>query len=213
MMVLFATSLPARAASTETAVTVERSPASARIDERDFAGMGYLFPLRLTLVYGGVLDGALGGVNGASHELLLIRPQRSFRIHFRLISSVESLASLLPPSADGLRPPAPAIQAKPLQLRWTPTWRSHLGAVMSFVLPGTGQFIQEDERALGVLFLLSDLFFVSASVLALFAPSELAPHQRRFVGGTFAGLALTTSFVSSIHAFRAGRVRSQVKAE
>jgi hypothetical protein len=75
---------------------------------------------------------------------------------------------------------------------------------MSFVLPGTGQFIQRDERAIGVLFLASDLFFLTASMLAFFGPSQLAPSHRKIVGGTFVGLALTTSLLSSVHAFKAG---------
>jgi len=172
--------------------------------------MGYLFPLRLTLVYGGGLEGSFGGVDSGEGEMLLLRPQRSVRIRFRLIESVEPLAQLLAADVTGLRPPALPIEKQTLQLKWKPTWRSHLGAVMSFVLPGTGQFIQKDERAIGVLFLVSDLFFLTASVLAFVGPNQLQPAHRRLVGGTFAGLALTTSILSSVHAFRAGRVPAAV---
>lgn len=180
---------------------LERTP----VTERSFVGMGYRFPLRLTLLYGGSLEGALGGVDSGSKELLLLRPQRSVRVHFRLIDKVEPLAPLLAPNALGLRPPAPAVAASSLKLKWKPTWRSHLGAVMSFVLPGTGQFIQRDERAIGVLFLASDLFFLTAGMLAFFGPSQLAPSHRKLVGGTFIGLAITTSLLSSLHAFKAGK--------
>jgi len=178
----------------------------APITADSFSGMDYLFPLRLTLVYGGGLEGSFGGVDKGERELLLLRPQRSVRVRFSLIEGVEPLAPLLAVDETGLRPAAPGIEKRALELKWTPTWRSHLGAVMSFVLPGTGQFIQKDERALGVLFLASDLFFLTASILAFFGPSQLQPAHRRLVGGTFAGLALTTSVISSIHAFRAGRV-------
>jgi|GEM_PF-4766384 len=179
---------------------VERTP----VTERSFDGMSYRFPLRLILLYGGSLEGALGGVDSAANELLLMRPQRSVRVHFKLIDKIEPLAPLLTADALGVRPPAPSVAGSALKLKWKPTWRSHLGAVMSFVLPGTGQFIQRDERAIGVLFLASDLFFLTASMLAFFGPSQLAPSHRKIVGGTFAGLALTTSLLSSIHAFKAG---------
>ncbi len=195
------------------AKTLDTSVRDAPVTARSFAGMRYLLPLRLTLRYGGGLDGALGGVDAASHELLLIRPHRSFRIHFSLITQVEPLGPLLPPTGAGLLPPAPPIEPLALKLKWKPTWRSHLGAVMSFVLPGTGQFIQKDERAIGVLFLVSDLFFLTAGVLALFGPSQLQTAQRRLVGGTFFGLALTTSVLSSVHAFRAGRVPAQAMGD
>ncbi len=175
------------------------------ITASSFSGMGYLFPLRLTLVYGGGLEGSLGGVDSGGQEVLVLRPQRSVRVRFSLIEGVEPLAQLLAADAKGLRPPAPPIEMQVLTLKWKPTWRSHLGAVMSFVVPGTGQFIQRDERAIGVLFLVSDLFFLTASVLAFVGPSQLQPAHRRLVGGTFAGLALTTSIISSVHAFRAGR--------
>ena len=78
---------------------------------------------------------------------------------------------------------------------------------MSFVVPGTGQFIQEDEVGVGVLFLVSDLFFITSAVLAFVGPSNLGLTERRAVGGTFIALALSTSVLASVHAFRAGRVR------
>jgi hypothetical protein len=172
--------------------------------------MGYMFPLRLQLVYGGSIDGGFGGVDPAAREILLVRPRRSFRVHFSLIDSVVPLAPLLPEDESGQRPDPPPISAEqPLELRWRPTWRSHLGAVMSFLLPGTGQFIQRDQVGVGVLFLVSDLFFVTAGVLALFGPSQMAPSHRRGVGGTFIALALSTSILSSVHAFRAGRIQTQ----
>ncbi|MBJ96300.1 MAG: hypothetical protein CMP23_17700 [Rickettsiales bacterium] len=178
----------------------------AGVDESSFAGIGLRFPLRLRLAYGGLLEGALGGLDRHASELLLIRPQRSLRVHFKLIASVESLVPLLPADENGRLPPAPSVaRSDALELKWRPTWRSHLGAVMSFVVPGTGQFLHRDERALGVLFLVSDLFFVGAGLLAFFGPSELNSSQRRGVGGTFLGLALTTSVLSSVHAFQAGR--------
>ncbi len=185
----------------------ERSDAARpRIDLR---GMGHLFPLRLHLVHGGRIDGALGGVDLAADELLLVRPRRSFRVHFSLIEAVTPRAQLLPPGEDGQLPAPPLISdSTRLKLRWRPTWRSHLGAVMSFVVPGTGQFIQEDEVGVGILFLVSDLFFITAAVLAFVGPSNLRLAERRAVGGTFVALALSTSILSSVHAFRAGRVRA-----
>ena len=177
----------------------------------DFRGMGYMFPLRLKLVYGGAVEGRLGGVDPAAREVLLVRTRRSFRVHFSLIDSVIPLATLLPEDELGKRPDPPPISAQqPLELRWRPTWRSHLGAVMSFILPGTGQFIQKDQVGVGVLFLVSDVFFVTAAVLAFVGPSQMGPSARRSVGGTFVALALSTSILSSVHAFRAGRTQTRV---
>jgi len=186
----------------------EAEQARPPISSTNFRGMGYLFPLRLQLVYGGSVDGAMGGVDSERGELLLVRPRRSFRVHFSLIDSVTPLAQLLPVDESGRRPDPPEMkETTTLEFRWRPTWRSHVGAVMSFVAPGTGQFIQKDQVGVGVLFLVSDLVFIAAGVLAFVGPSDLGRSQRRLVGGTFVGLALTTSILSSIHAFHAGRVR------
>ena len=179
----------------------------------DFSGMGFLFPLRLHLVRGGHIDGQVAGVDAGLGELLLVTgPGQEVRIDYLLLDALTPLAAL--PAADsplaGRTPPGLASAAVVSRLR--PTWRSGLGLTLNLLAPGTGHFIQTDEKSLGFLFLGMDVFFLAAGSLAAFAPSRLSAQERVFFGGAFFAFDLLTRGIGAAHAFGLGRERIQVLA-
>lgn len=180
-----------------------RSPAT-------FEGMAWLFPLRLHLSHGGHVDGGMGGVDRETGELLLILPTDAFRVHLSLVDAVTPLG-VLPRPVDGVMPAAPAALQENAYYRLRPTWRSHLGVALSILMPGTGQWIQKEDRELGALFFGSYLFLVGAAVMALVAPSAHSPIQRRITAGVLFGLAGTVTISSGAHAWVAGRERVEVR--
>ena len=176
-----------------------------------FDGMAYLFPMRLHLSRGGHVDGGLGGVDPETGELLLVLPTASFLVHLTLVEAVTPLGKLPRPVAGLLQPPPPLLNPE-IEYRLRPTWRSHLGVVLSVFLPGSGQWIQKTDRELGLIFFGSYLFLVGAAVLSLFAPSGHSEIQRRITAGVLFGLAATVTIGAGAHAWTKGRERVQVRA-
>ncbi|MEE2830116.1 MAG: hypothetical protein VX498_13075 [Myxococcota bacterium] len=176
-----------------------------------FEGMDYLFPLRLHLSRGGHLEGGMGGIDGDRKEVLLVFQQEALRVSFDLVLAVTPLGLLSPDPVLRSAPPPQILVERHLKYRWVPTWRSHLGVGLSFVLPGLGQFIQEREQQFGFLFLGSALASVAAGLLALYGPSNYGPQVRRGLSGVFFGLAGTVAIGAATHAHRTGRVKKLVK--
>jgi hypothetical protein len=174
-----------------------------------FSGMGYLFPLRLHLSRGGTIDGGMGGVDQDGGLLLLLLSQGDLLVDFRLIVGVTPLARLGVDdgSAEGSPAPPPLRDNLPVKFRWRPTWRSHLGVVLSFLLPGLGQFIQTRDQEAGLLVLSGVLSSVAVGLLALYGPSDYGPQARRGIAGVFFGLGGAVALGGAIHAYRIGRER------
>lgn len=177
----------------------------------DFLGMGFLFPLRLHLSRGGYVDGQIAGADDDGGELmLLVGPGRRLRIDYHLVTGVTPLGEL--PDADSAlvdqRPPA--LASLDVVYRRRPTWRSGLGFALNLLAPGTGHFIQRQERSLGFLFLGLDVFFLAAGSLAAFAPSRLSDRERVFFGAVFFALDGFTRGTAAGHAFNLGRERTAV---
>lgn len=175
-----------------------------------FDGMAYLFPLRLHLSRGGSLAGGLGGVDVSGGRLLLVLARESLLVDFGLVVGVTPLADL--PGDEVLRgaPPPPLVDAVPVKYRWRPTWRSHLGVLLSFVLPGAGQFIQKKDRELGFLVMAGVASSVATGLLALYAPSSYGARSRATIGGLLFGLGGTVAVGGAIHAYQTGRERRPV---
>ena len=176
----------------------------------DFLGMTYLFPLRLHLSRGGYVDGGLGGVDALQGRMLLVLQNESLPIAFPLIARVTPLGRLSPDPALRLAEPPGLRSDIPVKYRWQPTWRSHLGVLLSFVVPGAGQFIQERDQPIGFLFLGAALSSVGVGLLALYGPSSYTQRSRHALGGLFFGLAGTVAVGAAVHAHRTGRERRPV---
>jgi hypothetical protein len=175
-----------------------------------FGGMDYLFPLRLHLVRGGFIEGTMGGMDEVEGEFLLLRPGDAFRIDVRLIDSVTPLGRI-PVGREGIKAPPPMLVERHSEFRWRPTWRSGAGLALSFLLPGAGQWIQESHQELGFIFLGGAAFFVATGLLALYAPSQYGPVQRRILSGIMFGMAGTVSITAGAHAWTTGRRRVEVE--
>ena len=176
-----------------------------------FAGMGYLFPLRLHLTRGGSVEGTLGGVDVDGGRLLLMLSRGELLVDFRLVRTVTPLAPLLRGDGPGGLVAPPILKnARSVRYRWKPTWRSHLGVALSFLVPGLGQFIQTRDRHVGILVLSGALSSVAVGLLALYGPSTYGPQARRGVAGVFFGLGGAVAVGGAIHAFRTGRERVAV---
>ena len=135
----------------------------------------------------------------------------SVAIDFSLILTVTPLGLPRDPrGAEGELLSEPEIDADPA-VRWVlrPTWRSHLGATLSALVPGTGQFIQKEERWLGGVFLGTWSFLVASAMLALFAPSDQPTQVRSGLAVGFLGVAGGFNVLSAVHAHRAGRERTR----
>jgi hypothetical protein len=208
-------SMPASAAEEEAAWAPDDGRRSSLTrTPPTFEGMAYLFPLRLHLIRGGYLDGTMGGVDRDRGELLLVLPTATLEIDLGLIDAVTPLGILPAPGSEEAAEPAPAmLTAVHTEYRLRPTWRSGLGLALSFLLPGTGQFIQEDRKDLGFLFLGGAGFFVAGGLLALFAPSAYGPNGRVAVSSVMFGLAGTVAIGAGVHAWQAGRRRVPVEVK
>ncbi len=90
-----------------------------------------------------------------------------------------------------------------------PTWRSHLGAAMSAIIPGTGQFLQKSEQWLGGVFLATWSFLVAGGLLAMFAPGNQTQSVRTGMAAGFLGVAGGFNVLAAVHAHQAGRERTR----
>jgi hypothetical protein len=183
--------------------------------DASFHGLLPLDPVRLHLDRGGFAEGALGGVDRERGVVVLLEPGRALEVGLELISAVTALRpdAARRDEAGALRPePVPA--SSPSQVRYAvrPTWRSHLGLALSFVVPGTGQFIQEENRRVGWIFLSAWTFVVSAGVLALVVPSPPPTEERIAIAASFFAVGVGFNVTAAIHAFQQGRRRVPVPA-
>lgn len=179
--------------------------------EPAFAGMGYLFPLRLDLTRGGTVAGTMGGIDADGGQLLLLLSRGDLLVDFRLIRKVTPLAPLLRGDGPGGLVAPPILKNNlSVRYRWRPTWRSHLGVALSFLVPGLGQFIQTQDRHVGFIVLSGALSAVAIGLLALYGPSSYGPQARRGIAGVFFGLGGSVALGGAIHAYRAGRERVPV---
>jgi hypothetical protein len=188
--------------------------ASAR-SESGFHGLFALDPVRLHLIRGGHADGPLGGVDPDKGAVLLLQPLAPVWIDLTLLTSVTPLRFDRPQRDEaGALLPEPLPSSDPVGARMAlrPTWRSHLGVLLSALLPGTGQFIQEDNRRVGWVFLAAWSFVVSAGVLALSVPPQPAGPDRIAAATTFFAVGAGFNITAAIHAFRQGRRRVVVPA-
>ena len=176
----------------------------------DLRGMGFLFPIRLHLSYGGFIDGKVGGLDPDSQELMLVLPLTQFRVDPVLIRAVTPLGDLPEPGSESAaRLPPPMVSASSVY-KLRPTWRSGLGMALNALAPGTGTFIQKEGKGLGFLFLGMDVFFLGAGLLAALAPSNLAQRERVFFAGVFLAFDGLTRAAGAAQAFAAGRERTLV---
>lgn|GEM_PF-1750797 len=184
-------------------------------DAAEWGGLGYLAPVRLHLDRGGFVEGAFGGVRNwvDGGEILLVLPGKAFRVELSLIDAVTPLGALQRLDTGDLSPALPLQDGLAARTVLKPTWRSHAGVALSFVIPGLGQWIQESEREMGFMFLGLTSFFVAAGTLSLYAPSRQSETERRVLGGMFYGFAVTTEIGAAIHAFQAGRRPVEVAVE
>jgi len=172
--------------------------------------MGFLFPVRLHLTRGGYIDGKLAGVDSESEEFMLMLPRTQFRVSNSVVRAVTPRSKLPEPGSVGAeRQPPPLVSAETVY-KLKPTWRSGLGLALNALAPGTGSFIQREDKSLGLLFLGMDLFFLTAGSLAAFAPSNLSTRERAFFGGIFFAFDGLTRAVAATQAFSAGRERTLV---
>jgi len=177
-----------------------------------FEGMSYLFPLRLHLTRGGHIDGAMGGYDPDTGEFLLLLPTTTLQLSVSLVDAVTPLGGLPEPDSDAASEPAPPmLSTLHTEYKMRPTWRSGLGLGLSFVMPGLGQFLQEDRKELGFLFLGGAAFFVAGGLLALLAPSSYPPTARRAIGGIMFGFAGTVAIGAGAHAWTSGKRRVEVE--
>ncbi|MCP4871883.1 MAG: hypothetical protein GY898_24515 [Proteobacteria bacterium] len=177
-----------------------------------FEGMEYLFPLRIHLTRGGHLDGGLGGYDPTTGQLLLVLKTATLEISTHLVEAVTPLGPL--PAADSdaaSAAPPPMLTRDHVEYKLRPSWRSGLGLGLSFVMPGLGQFIQEDRKEVGLLFLGGAAFFVAGGLLALFAPSSYPQRARAIVAGVMFGLSGTVAIGAGVHAWNAGKRRVAVE--
>lgn len=186
-----------------TAVT--RSPAA-------FEGLEYLTAIRLHLILGGYIEGGLGGVDLDTGDLLLVLPRSSLSIELGLVEAVTPLGRLPEPgSPEAAAPPPLMVTREHVEYRMRPSWRSGAGLALSFVLPGAGQWIQEERRELGFVFLAGAALFVGSGLLALYGPTSYTEQQRRTVGALMFGFAGSVSIFAGVHAYSAGLRRRPVK--
>ena len=179
----------------------------------DFTGMRFLFPLRLHLSRGGFLEGQIAGADELGGELLLVTsPGFQLRVDYDLVTAVTPLAPLPPAGTAAASARPPGLASVEVVYRRKPTWRSGLGLVLNLIAPGTGHFIQKDEKALGLLFLGMDLFFLAAGSLAAFAPSRLGNTERAYFSVVFFSFDALTRGIGAAHAFNVGRERRPVPA-
>jgi len=177
----------------------------------DFTGMGFLFPVRLHLTQGGHLDGKVAGLDPESGEFMFVLPLSRFRIDSTLVRALTPLAKLPEPGSDRASRLPPPLVAATTTYKMKPTWRSGLGFALNLLAPGTGSFIQKEDKELGFLFLGLDIFFVSAGLLATLAPSRLTDRQRAFFGVVFFAFDGLTRGIGAGQAFAAGRERTLVE--
>ncbi len=189
-------------------------PAAASTDatraEASFHGLHPLDLIRLHLRLGGFAEGALGGVDRDRGVMVLLEPGFALEVDLDLLAAVTPLgAARAERDEGGALLPEPRHRMDPRAVRYAlrPTWRSHVGVVLSALLPGTGQFIQEDNRRVGWIFMTAWTFVVTAGVLALVVPSFPPTEERIAVAASFFGVGLGFNITAAIHAFQQGRRR------
>ena len=191
----------------------DAAPGPSTRADAGFHGVWILDPIRLHLSRGGFAEGALGGVDRARGAVLLVEPDASLWVDLSLLSAV-SLLGASRPQRDGFGDllPEPLPRSDPAAVRYVlrPTWRSHVGVLLSTLLPGTGQFIQEENRRVGWIFLAAWTFVVAAGVLALVSPAWPPTQERATIAATFFGVGLAFNVTAAIHAFQQGRRRVPV---
>lgn len=177
----------------------------------DFTGMGFLFPVRLHLTRGGHIDGKVAGFDPETGEFMFVLPLTRFRVDSVLVRRLTPLGTLPEPGSPTASRLPPPLVAASTTYKLKPTWRSGLGLALNLVAPGTGSFIQTTDKELGFLFLGMDIFFVSAGLLAILAPSRLTDRQRAFFGVVFFAFDGLTRGIGAGQAFAAGRERTLVE--
>lgn len=177
-----------------------------------FHGLLPTEPIRLHLTLGGFTEGVLGGVDRDRGAVLLLDPSPLW-VELSLVGAVTPLGGVRPTHdrLGALLPePVPADDPTAVRYRLRPTWRSHLGVLLSALLPGTGQFIQEDNRRVGWVFLSAWSFVVAAGALALAVPPHPVSQERGIIAASFFGIGAGFNVVAAIHAFQQGRRRVPV---
>lgn len=166
-------------------------------DGLDPTGILVHTPVRLHLRLGGFVDGDFEGarMERTGGEVVLAIDGRPVIIDAGVVAATSPLAA---PSGFAIEPPEPLVL--------TPTWRSHVGAVLSYVVPGAGQWIQRRDRALGVVFFALGAFLDTSGILALSIQAGGQPKaQRQAIGVLALGLSVGNSTLAAIHAWRTGR--------
>jgi hypothetical protein len=152
-----------------------------------------------------------GGVDSETEEILLLLPVSRFRVSFRLIDSVTPLGGAAMLREDNeLRD---ILDQRHTERRLVPTWRSHVGVVLSLIAPGTGQFIQRKDPEFGFLFMGLELFMVAGSLLAAFAAPGLEQQDRIGIAVSFATIGVGVSITAAIHAFQTGREEQRIEVK
>ncbi len=173
-----------------------------------FEGLIYLHPVRLHLSLGGHVEGSYGGVDSETEEVLLVLPRSRFRIAFPLIGAVTPLGPVDLIDDVEVRE---ILDRKHTETRLMPTWRSHVGLALSFLAPGTGQFIQKKDPELGFLFMGLEIFMAAGAILAAFAAPSLELQDRIGITAGFATVGVGISITAAVHAFQTGREPKEVE--
>ncbi len=180
-------------------------------DLRPFCGVPAGSELLIVLRAGGQLRGRYEGVALETGDLVLRVDGQEQRVSIRLVSQASIVrASSGPPAAmttegpDGCGIVRPAGLKDPGRYAWRPTWRSHLGVLLSIVAPGAGQFIQTHEQASGFVFLATEAFLLTSSMLAFFGPSNMSESQNRSFGIVFLVSTAVVATISSGTAWKLG---------
>ncbi len=174
-----------------------------------FEGLIYMHPMRVHLARGGHVEGTFGGVDADTGEVLLVLPRTRFRIDFRLIDAVTPLAGILDDSTEV----KDILDRRHVERRLMPTWRSHAGLALSFLAPGVGQFIQEEDPELGFLFMGLEIFMAAGALLAAFAAPSLEQPDRIGITAGFTTIGVAVAITAGVHAFRTGREYREVEVD
>lgn len=162
----------------------------------------------MQLTRGGEISGDLLGWDAAQGQIWLRVDGRPFAVGSVLVTDVDAEPRAEASLSEGAAaaPPLYQPEAKPqVAHAWAPTWRSHAGVGLSFVLPGLGQLVQEREREAAVPFLATHLFLAGGGAFAMWSWVRQGNLSARAVGiGFFVGAGFNT-ILAAIHAHQQGR--------